>query len=62
MACPLISNIPHMEGLKILCCSSCPLINNIPVIKGLKELYCSDFPLIKHISLRVTPQRSKTNY
>ncbi len=32
--CQLLTNIPHIQGLRILNCSECPLLTNIPTIQG----------------------------
>ena len=47
--CPLLTGIPHIEGLKALYCYNCPLLTTIPHIEGLKALYCSYCPLLTSI-------------
>ena len=47
--CPLLTNIPLIEGLKYLNCGTCPLLTNIPNIEGLQILECHYCPLITNI-------------
>ena len=47
--CPLLKEIPIIEGLQQLDCFNCPLLKEIPVIEGLRLLCCYNCPLLKQI-------------
>ena len=47
--CPLLKEIPLIEGLQTLSCSECPLLKEIPQIKGLQRLDCCNCPLLINI-------------
>jgi hypothetical protein len=49
LCCPLLTNIPNIEGLEYLDCSNCPLLTHIPNIKELEKINCSNCPLLTNI-------------
>ena len=49
MDCPLLAEIPNIQGLQTLHCYDCPLLKEIPNIQGLQTLDCSGCPLLTEI-------------
>ncbi len=47
--CTTLTEIPNINGLKILCCSDCPKLVKIPNMGGLKRLKCNNCPKLTEI-------------